>query len=69
MVRTGAGWGQDSSAPSGLTDNPQARLIVVVEVDQGRRSGEKPPPSHSEEVQPGRASWERGRVRPFHVRN
>ncbi|EPY89854.1 hypothetical protein CB1_000072013 [Camelus ferus] len=39
VVRTGAGWGQDSSAPSGLTDNPQARLIVVVEVDQGRRSG------------------------------
>ncbi|KAJ8777290.1 hypothetical protein J1605_014673 [Eschrichtius robustus] len=38
-MSTGAALGQGSSAPSVLTDNPQTRLTVVVEVEQRRRSG------------------------------
>lgn len=64
-VSTGTGLGQGSSDPfaltdpSGLTDNPQAMLTVVVEVEPGRRSGKKlHTHSFSEAVQPGRASWE-----------
>ncbi|KAK1343368.1 hypothetical protein QTO34_016148 [Cnephaeus nilssonii] len=38
-VSAGAGWGQGSSAPAALTDNPQAMLTVVVEVKRGRESG------------------------------
>lgn len=34
-VRPGAGWGQGSSAPAALTDNPQAMLTMVVEVRWG----------------------------------
>ncbi|XP_055286961.1 uncharacterized protein LOC129559345 isoform X3 [Moschus berezovskii] len=37
---TGAALGQGPSAPAALTDNPQARLTVVVEVE-GTRSGPK----------------------------
>lgn len=69
-VSAGTGLGQGSSDlfaltdPSALTDNPQAMLTVVVEVESGRRSGKKRTHSFSEAVQPGRASWERERARP-----
>ncbi|KAB0392344.1 hypothetical protein E2I00_000270 [Balaenoptera physalus] len=45
-MSTGAALGRGSSAPSVLTDNPQTRLTVVVEVEQRRRSGKKPPHIH-----------------------
>lgn len=38
---TGAPLGQGPSAPTALTDNPQAQLTVVVEVER-TRSGKKP---------------------------
>ncbi|XP_033262570.2 uncharacterized protein LOC117196782 [Orcinus orca] len=38
-MSTGAALGRGSSAPSVLTDNPQTRLAVVVEVERRRRSG------------------------------
>ncbi|XP_036080960.1 uncharacterized protein LOC107521536 [Rousettus aegyptiacus] len=54
-VSSGTGLGQGSSDPfaltdpSALTDNPQAMLTVVVEVEPGRRPG-SPPFSGSEET-------------------
>ncbi|XP_030618573.1 uncharacterized protein LOC111182354 [Delphinapterus leucas] len=45
-MSTGAALGRGSSAPSVLTDNPQTRLAVVVEVERRRRSGKKPPHIH-----------------------
>lgn len=42
---TGAALGQGPSASAALTDNPQARLTVVVEVER-TRSGKKPPHVH-----------------------
>lgn len=53
-VSSGASLGQSRSAPSALTDNPQAMLTVVVEVEQGRRSGKKPPTF----ILRGNVAWE-----------
>lgn len=53
-MSTGAALGRGSSAPSVLTDNPQTRLAVVVEVERRRRSGKKPPHIHLR----GNTAWE-----------
>lgn len=65
-VSSGTGLGQGSSDPfaltdpSALTDNPQAILTVVVEVEPGRRPGKK---LHTFILR-GRASWETEWARP-----
>lgn len=40
-VSSAAGLGQGRSAPSALSDNPQAMLTVVVEVEPATGSGKK----------------------------
>lgn len=62
-VSPGAALGQASSAPSALSDKPQARLTVVVEVEQGRRLGKEPRCIISEARQLGA----QGRARPAPV--
>lgn len=62
---TGAPLGQGPSAPAALTDNPQAQLTVVVEVER-TRSGKKPPYIHLR----SNTAWESllggGKARPSH---
>lgn len=45
VMGTGAALGQGPSASAALTDNSQAQLTVVVEVER-TRSGKKPPHIH-----------------------